>query len=454
MNSTFQKIIVIVIAILVFVITFVGSSKEQVVVEANKIVTDSNNIDNNYLVGPKWLSQNLDNSNLVILDIRNKKEYDEAHVPGAINVSLDQFANVSALNQSGEQLNNWTNILNKKQISTELQNLGITENSDVIIYGESNAQSLQELGEISWIFKLVGINSKMLNGGYENWIANGLNAVKEIPSIKKSDIQIENFVQVKTLTKQELTKNLSSIKVIEFINDMDVKNSKDATKSLNTQNANLQGSNVQNNNAQNSNGQNANKAQTNSTQTPNNVVNTSTNNNSNSNSNEVNNPPVNNNANGISNDTLKNVVQIKLSELLNPNGTLKPVDKLDNLFEGKGISPDNNILFYNTNNGDLIFLKLVLEMSGFEKIANYSANLNQILSLEQANINVSNNSNSSNSSNNGTNNNGSASNNLNNNVSTSNNNSNNANASRTNSSNSSQSANTNNQSQNSGQTNN
>lgn len=436
MNSTFQKIMVIIIAILVFVITFVGSSKEQVVVEANKIVTDSNNIDNNYLVGPKWLSQNLDESNLVILDIRSEKQYKEGHVPGAINAPIGSFIKNNEVNQNGKQSGSWTNLLNKKEISTQLQNLGITQKSDVVIYGESNTLDSQALGEISWIFKLVGINSRMLNGGYKNWIANGLSPVTTEPNVKKSNIEIENFVNMKALEPQNLGENISNIKLVQLVNDMNVNKDK---KNLSANTQNNINSNVQNNNQ--TNGNTANNPNVN---TVNNSTNT--NNQSNSQNNQqanTNNPQINTNNN--QNNETSDVIQIKLSELLNPNGTLKPVDKLDSLFESKGISPNNIILFYNTNNGNLAFLTLVLEMSGFEKIQTYNASLNQILSLEQAITSSEQNTTGNNNNNSATGNNSQA--NVNNNSTQNNSNNSSSNANNTTTGNNSSTSSNNNSNQ-------
>ena len=385
MNNNFQKATVAIIAIVVFLATFFGSTKEQVVVEAKKIVTDSNNINNDYLIGIQSLKNTLGAKNLIILDIRDSKEYNAGHIPGAINVSWNQFVDNNSNENSndnddnkniGQGESNWLSLINKNILTNELQDLGITNQSTVVIYGNSNGDDLGELGKISWIFRMVGINSKMLNGGYKNWKSQGFKTTKEIPKIEKSNIIIENFVPVKTIQKVDIEKNISKIKILELVNDVKVQN--------NTEQVN-----------------NDKSQQTNSNQIENNTQNTDSKDNvqlKTQNQDIKIDPPV------------KGVIQIKLSDMLNPNGTIKPVNQLQDLFESKGINKDDIVLFYNTNKGNLAFLTLMLNMSGYNNVEIYNANLKQVASIttkileakntskEQKNTKVSENNNDVNSS--------------------------------------------------------
>ena len=461
MNSKFQKIMVAIIAILVFVVTFFGSSREQVIVETKKIVSDSNNINNKYLVGVEWLNENIHNANLVILDIRSKKQYDEGHIPGAINVSWNQFISDSSNdngnenntnnensnnqnsdnetsnsqnvntqsnsdnqnntnsnssdnsttenneNSNGESTNNstsinneenstknWTASLSKKKLSKELQNLGITQKSIVVIYGDSNSQNLDDLGKFSWMFRMVGIDSKMLNGGYDNWKAEGFESIKGVPLPKKSNIEIENFVTSKAITLDDIKKNISKLKIVQLVNDIKPKN-------INTNDSQTNGANNQNanSNSSNMNGQN----QVNNSGLNNQEVNLNASNSSNSGNNSNSSTNTSNGTNQAyiteSNLPPAGVTQIKLSELLNPNGTIKSVNRLDNLFNNKGINQNDIILFYNSDKGNIAFISLILNMAGFNNIKYYNANLTQVAAIRNAIINQQNNPNSNSGSN-------------------------------------------------------
>ncbi|MGL4990485.1 MAG: sulfurtransferase [Sarcina sp.] len=393
MNNKLQKATVAVVAALIFFVTFVGTSKEQVVVEANKVISDSNNINNNYLIGSQTLENELSNKNIVILDIRNNSEYVQGHIPGAINITWNQFignnkasessnnnnntnttnnntsnnsntststvsnntsnantndvngsATSNNTNTSGTSVNNtsennqpsWMNSLNKNEITKELQNLGINENSQIIIYGYSNGSDLGDLGKFSWLFKMIGINSKMLNGGFKNWEAQGFNTTTVVPTITKSNIVVENFVTQKMVSKKELQTDISKVKIVQLVNN--VKQVENPTNSLNsTQSGETAvGNNVQINSPEIQ---------------------------------EKQDPPVN------------GVIQINLSDLLNPNGTIKPVNQLQSLFESKGISQNDIVLFYNTDTGNLAFLTLMMNMAGYNNVQDVDSNLTQVVTL-------------------------------------------------------------------------
>ncbi|MGL4450853.1 MAG: sulfurtransferase [Sarcina sp.] len=404
MNNKVQKVTVAIVAVIVFLATFFGSTREQVVVEAKKIVTDSNNINNNYLIGIQSLENALGAQGLVILDIRSSKEYKQGHIPGAINVSWSQFVNKNInsnnsdtnnnsnnptqgnsndnssnevnsndqedINTNGNNNNsnqglssytaNWINSINKNTLTKELQNLGITNQSTVVIYGDSNGDDLGELGKFSWMFRMVGIQSKMLNGGYKNWVSQGFTTTTQVPKIEKSNIVIQNFVPIKTIKKSDIEKNISKIKILELINDVknqntNLQNEKTANVTNNTNIADAQstGNNTKDaTSIADSKGNNQNNVQVNTTQQDTQID-----------------PPV------------KGVIQIKLSDMLNPNGTIKPVNQLQELFSSKGIQKNDIVLFYNTDKGNLAFLTLMLNMAGYDNIQTYNASLEQVANI-------------------------------------------------------------------------
>ena len=384
MNNKVQKATVAIVAVIVFLATFFGSTREQVVVEAKKIVTDSNNINNDYLIGIQSLENALGAKGLVILDIRSSKEYDEGHIPGAINVSWNQFIDknkqsistqsdtknnsnennaIDSNNEISNDTTNWTNLINKKVLTDELQNLGITKDSTVVIYGDSNGDDLGQLGKFSWMFRMVGIQSKMLNGGYKNWESQGFKTDKLVPKVEKSNMQVESFVPVKVIKKADLEKNISKIKILELVNDV----KQNEENLANTSNSKMNSNGSQSNNSSNTNEakkSNDTNSKTESTKMNNDNVQLKTN----QQDSEID-PPV------------KGVIQIKLSDMLNPNGTIKPVSKLQQLFSAKGLDKKDIVLFYNTDKGNLSFLTLMLNMAGYNNIETYNASLSQVAQI-------------------------------------------------------------------------
>ncbi|MGL5066602.1 MAG: sulfurtransferase [Sarcina sp.] len=411
MNNKVQKATVAIVAIVVFLATFFGSTREQVVVEAKKIVTDSNNINNDYLIGIQSLENALGAKGLVILDIRSSKEYDKGHIPGAINVSWSQFIDKNTQSDNTQSNNaqsnnaqsnntqsdnmqsnnaqsnnaqsdntqsnnaqnnndnisndttNWTNLINKKVLTNELQSLGINKDSTVVIYGDSNGDDLGELGKFSWMFRMVGLQSKMLNGGYKNWKSQGFKTTTVVPSIIKSDMEIKSFTPIKAIKTDDLEKNISKIKILELVNDVK-ENQENLTNTANT--ANNENNTKNTKNTKNNNEQKIANKIDNNVQLKTNEQDT-----------EVD-PPV------------EGVIQIKLSDMLNPNGTIKPVSQLQQLFNSKGISKDDVLLFYNTDKGNLAFLTLMLNMSGYTNIETYNASLTQVAQITTQILNTKN----------------------------------------------------------------
>ena len=293
-------------------------------------------------------------------------------------------------------------------MSKELQDLGITQKSIVVVYGDSNSENLDELGKFSWMFRMVGIDSKMLNGGYDNWKAEGFESIKGVPLPKKSNIEIENFVTNKAMTLNDIKKNVSKLKIVQLVNDIKPKN-------INTNNSQTNIANGQNGNSNNNNVNGQNQA---SNSTSNNQgANSNTENASNSSNNSNNSNSSTNTSNGANQEYITEshtpptgVIQIKLSELLNSNGTIKSVNRLDNLFNNKGINQNDIILFYNSDKGNIAFMSLILKMAGFNNIKYYNANLTQVAAIRNAIINEQNNTNSNSKNSTNVNNNNSSSN--------------------------------------------
>ncbi|WP_297521131.1 sulfurtransferase [uncultured Clostridium sp.] len=349
MNNKIQKAVVAIVAIIVFFATFFGSTREQVVVEAKKIVSDSNSINNEYLMGIQSLENALGAKGLVILDIRSEKEYNQGHILGAIDVSWNQFIDKNSTKKNNQEAKgsnyttNWTNFINKDTLTKELDSLGVTENSTVVIYGDSNGDDLGELGKLSWMFRMVGIQSKMLNGGYKNWESQGFKTTTEIPSIEKSNMIIDSFVPLKVIKKEDIQKNISKIKILELVND-------------------VKGSEI-------------------NVQAQENKVNDTTDVSNKTNSDSENVQLKTNEQDTKIDPPVKGVIQIKLSDMLNPNGTIKPVSQLQDLFSSKGIDQKDIVLFYNTDKGNLAFLTLMLNMADYNNIESYNASLKQVVQI-------------------------------------------------------------------------
>ncbi|WP_349393665.1 sulfurtransferase [Clostridium perfringens] len=144
---------------------------------AAKETTESKGYNNDYFITANWLADNLENKNIVILDARSEKAYNKEHIPGAINVAWQSLANMKG--KAGDK--GWGVALNKEELSKKLEALGIDKNTEVITY--ANKDGWGEDGRLTWELKTAGINSKMLDGGFDIWSKEGRVTTKDVPVV-------------------------------------------------------------------------------------------------------------------------------------------------------------------------------------------------------------------------------------------------------------------------------
>ena len=167
------------------------------------------------LVSVEWLSDNLVNDKVVVLDIRNKidggsKEiFGTGHIPSAIysNYLSDGWRTTV------------DGIVGKlppvKDLEILIGNLGIgNDNHVVVVPGGINSSDFGSAARVYWTFKVLGHEEvSILDGGYTAW-------VKKFPDQIELGIQDPNKVAFKSnfqsrylATTEEVFKNLDNISV-------------------------------------------------------------------------------------------------------------------------------------------------------------------------------------------------------------------------------------------------
>jgi len=112
---------------------------------------------NGYLLAD---TQALQSAGVVIIDPRSAEAYNAGHIPGALNMRWQQF------DSSGD-------LLPVADLETTLGYAGLTRNSQIIIYDDTTA-SWGAAGRLFWMFEYLGCqNVRILNGGWDKWIADG-----------------------------------------------------------------------------------------------------------------------------------------------------------------------------------------------------------------------------------------------------------------------------------------
>lgn len=111
---------------------------------------------------------------IVIVDFRKKEAYQEAHIPGAIQLYRDDFQD-STKPYSGIRLN-------KKLTADRLGKAGITEKHTVVVYDD---KGLPDASRFWWLLDLYNFDQVyLLEGGIGLWEKMGGQPSKEIPEIK------------------------------------------------------------------------------------------------------------------------------------------------------------------------------------------------------------------------------------------------------------------------------
>ncbi|MQG19879.1 MAG: sulfurtransferase [SAR202 cluster bacterium] len=150
----------------------------------------------NLLVSTDWLSDNIGDKNLVLLDLDTKEEYIKSHIPGSINV-IDNYYKTS--------LEDRTHVQDIDQIKKTFNDLGIT--SESIVVGYDRSACLYSF-RLAWVLHYYGHeNVKVLDGGFPKWVYEKKSVeAGENTSTSKGDFQPKDpdptiFSDKKTLIK-------------------------------------------------------------------------------------------------------------------------------------------------------------------------------------------------------------------------------------------------------------
>ena len=159
----------------------------------------ANHFIQNQQIPPLNLSQELDKPQQVILDIREKEEYEFSHIPNAINIPYSEF-NKTKNSIAGYVIEpiNFKNLLSKN---------GITNDDSIIIYGDL---AYLHSTRILWVFEFYGHKkTQLLQGGYQAWEEQNL-PVSDKPFMLKSSNYVIQINPEKLVSKFQVfmaTKN-------------------------------------------------------------------------------------------------------------------------------------------------------------------------------------------------------------------------------------------------------
>jgi thiosulfate/3-mercaptopyruvate sulfurtransferase len=121
------------------------------------------------VVSTDWLAQHLNDPNLVLLHVGNRKEYDAGHIPGARYVTLDDISVSSHDHDNGLMLE----MPKPDSLRAQLEALGISSDSRVIVYYGNDWVSPATRVIFTLDYAGLGAGSALLDGGMGAWKAEG-----------------------------------------------------------------------------------------------------------------------------------------------------------------------------------------------------------------------------------------------------------------------------------------
>lgn len=116
-----------------------------------------------YIVEPQWLSENLSRQRQVIVDVRSPSEYRLGHIPGAINLPVDN---------TFDKANRIGHIAPVSQIQLLFSKTGINHNQELVLYDGGH---FIDAARLFWVLEVFGHNQvAILNMGFDAWEDEGL----------------------------------------------------------------------------------------------------------------------------------------------------------------------------------------------------------------------------------------------------------------------------------------
>ncbi len=126
------------------------------------------------VVSVKWLKDNINNPNLVLIDVRKEEIFKKGHIKNAINLPTFKYL-----------FNKDYNMPKLSFLKNTFSNAGIDENSLVVVYGDD---ALIWAARLYWISKVLGHEKVgLLEVGYSNSLKNMIPLSTEIYKPKKTN---------------------------------------------------------------------------------------------------------------------------------------------------------------------------------------------------------------------------------------------------------------------------
>jgi thiosulfate/3-mercaptopyruvate sulfurtransferase len=130
------------------------------------------------IVSTEWLAKHLNDDSLVLLQLGDRKEYDEAHIPGA---QFIQVQDISTPRGQGLILE----LPSVDQLKTTFEKFGVTDKSRIIVYFGKDWVTPAARVYFTLDYLGLGDRTSILDGGLPAWRAGGNPVTAEVKTVKQ-----------------------------------------------------------------------------------------------------------------------------------------------------------------------------------------------------------------------------------------------------------------------------
>jgi len=140
------------------------------------------------LVGTDWLSRQLGQPGLVILDMRTQPEYNTAHIPGSLRLDVEHLrGNIGGVG---------SRLLPADMLTRHLSLMGITPQSTIVIVPGAK---IQDATLVTVALERVGHKRyAILDGGYDKWVAESKQVGVDLPSVAATSYPVSSHADTFT----------------------------------------------------------------------------------------------------------------------------------------------------------------------------------------------------------------------------------------------------------------
>ncbi|HXI22697.1 MAG TPA: sulfurtransferase [Pyrinomonadaceae bacterium] len=135
------------------------------------------NVNGSMIVTTEWLAKHLNDADLVLLQVGDKKEYDAAHIKGAQYI---QTSDISTPRGSGLILE----LPPVDQLKATFEKLGVTDKSRIVVYFSKDWVTPTSRVYFTLDYLGLGDRASILDGGLPAWIADKRDVTTEVSSPK------------------------------------------------------------------------------------------------------------------------------------------------------------------------------------------------------------------------------------------------------------------------------